>query len=305
MDFLNIFDTVTIPLGDWVEQLLNWVVTNFRGVFQAIKVPFTFVLEGLESILTSAPDLIVLVLIALVGWQFGGRKLGILVAACMTSIGLLGAWEESMTTLSIVLTSVTFCAIIGIPLGVFASRSDGFWRVLRPILDLMQTIPSFVYLVPIVLLFSIGNVAGVIVTTIYALAPVVRLTNLGIRQVREDLVEAGVAFGADPKQVLYKIQIPLAMPTIMAGVNQTIMLALSMSVVASMISVTGLGQMVLRGMGRLDMGLATVGGLGIVFLAVVVDRISQALGTTARERDHCKWYESGPLGCLRALIKKS
>lgn len=209
-----------------------------------------------------------------------------------------------MVTLSIVLTCVIFCSLIGIPLGIMAARNDKFWTVLRPLLDLMQTIPSFVYLVPIVMLFSIGNVSGVIVTFIYALPPVVRLTNLGIRQVREDMVEAARAFGASKRQTLYKVELPLAMPTIMAGVNQTIMMALSMVVVASMISVTGLGQMVLRGIGRLDMGIATVGGLGIVFLAIVIDRVSQSFGTSARDRGHKKWYETGPIGALRKLVGK-
>lgn len=209
-----------------------------------------------------------------------------------------------MVTLAIVLTCVVFCSLIGIPLGIAAARNDRFWMVLRPFLDLMQTIPSFVYLVPIVMLFSIGNVSGVIVTFIYALPPVVRLTNLGIRQVRPDMVEAARAFGASRRQTLYKVELPLALPTIMAGVNQTIMMALSMVVVASMISVTGLGQMVLRGIGRLDMGLATVGGLGIVFLAIVIDRVSQSLGTTARDRGHRKWYKTGPVGALRSVIVK-
>jgi len=153
------------------------------------------------------------------------------------------------------------------------------------------------------MLFSIGNVSGVIVTFVYALPPVVRLTNLGIRQVRADMVEAARAFGASQRQILYIIELPLAMPTIMAGVNQTIMMALSMVVVASMNSVTGLGQMVLRGIGRLDMGLATVGGLGIEFLAIVIDRISQSLGTSARDRNHKKWCETGPLGYIRSILK--
>ena len=288
----------------WVESALQWVVTNFRFIFQAIKVPFDIVLTGLEDGLTNAPDLLVLALIVLVAWQAGGRKLGLISAACMIAIGLMGAWEESMTTLSIVLTCVVFCSLIGIPLGVIAAKNDRFWMVLQPLLDLMQTIPSFVYLVPIVMLFSIGNVSGVIVTFIYALPPVVRLTNLGIRQVRGDMVEAARAFGATNRQTLYKIELPLAMPTIMAGVNQTIMMALSMVVVSSMISVTGLGQMVLRGIGRLDMGLATVGGLGIVFLAIVIDRVSQSFGVSSRDRGHRKWYETGPIGAARTLFNK-
>ena len=304
MDIWNIFDTEWVPVGSWVETALQWVVDNFRFVFQAIKVPFDIVLTGLEDGLTGAPDLLMLAIIVIVGWQAGGRKLALVTAASMIAIGLMGAWEESMVTLSIVLTCVIFCSLIGIPLGILAARNDRFWTVLRPMLDLMQTIPSFVYLVPIVMLFSIGNVSGVIVTFIYALPPVVRLTNLGIRQVREDMVEAARAFGASKRQTLIKVELPLAMPTIMAGVNQTIMMALSMVVVASMISVTGLGQMVLRGIGRLDMGIATVGGLGIVFLAIVIDRISQSFGVSARDRGHKKWYETGPAGALRKLVGK-
>ncbi|MDE0096955.1 MAG: ABC transporter permease subunit [Gammaproteobacteria bacterium] len=304
MDLWNIFDQEWVPVGAWVESALQWVVTNFRFIFQAIKVPFDIVLTGLENGLTGAPDLVVLALIVIVAWQAGGRKLGLISVTCMVAIGLMGAWEESMTTLSIVLTCVVFCCLIGIPLGVIAAKKDRFWLVLQPLLDLMQTIPSFVYLVPVVMLFSIGNVSGVIVTFIYALPPVVRLTNLGIRQVRGDMVEAARAFGASNRQTLFKIELPLAMPTIMAGVNQTIMMALSMVVVSSMISVTGLGQMVLRGIGRLDMGLATVGGLGIVFLAIVIDRVSQSFGVSSRDRDHRKWYETGPAGALRSLFRK-
>ncbi|MBT5819037.1 MAG: ABC transporter permease subunit [Proteobacteria bacterium] len=304
MDIWNIFDTEWVPVGVWVENLLQWIVTNFRFIFQAIKIPFDIVLTGLEDGLTEAPDLLILALIVLIAWQAGGRRLGLISFTCMLAIGLMGAWEESMTTLSIVLTCVVFCSLIGIPLGVYSAKNDRFWTVLQPMLDLMQTIPSFVYLVPIVMLFSIGNVSGVIVTFIYALPPVVRLTNLGIRQVREDMVEAARAFGASNRQTLYKVELPLAMPTIMAGVNQTIMMALSMVVVSSMISVTGLGQMVLRGIGRLDMGLATVGGLGIVFLAIVIDRTSQSFGISSRDRGHNKWYETGPVGYVRTLLGK-
>jgi glycine betaine/proline transport system permease protein len=304
MDLWNIFDKEWVPVGTWVETALQWVVDNFRFVFQAIKVPFDIVLTGLEDGLTGAPDLLMLAIIVIIGWQAGGRKLALVTAASMIAIGLMGAWEESMVTLSIVLTCVIFCSLIGIPLGIMAARNDRFWTILRPLLDLMQTIPSFVYLVPIVMLFSIGNVSGVIVTFIYALPPVVRLTNLGIRQVRGDMVEAARAFGASRRQTLIKVELPLAMPTIMAGVNQTIMMALSMVVVASMISVTGLGQMVLRGIGRLDMGIATVGGLGIVFLAIVIDRISQSFGVSARDRGHKKWYETGPVGALRKFAGK-
>ena len=199
-----------------------------------------------------------------------------------------------MTTLALVFTSVFFSIIIGIPVGIATARSDRLEAIIRPVLDAMQTLPAFVYLVPIVMLFGIGNVPGVVVTIIFALPPLIRLTNLGIRQVPADVIEAATAFGATPRQLLYKVQLPLAMRTIMAGVNQTLMLALSMVVIASMIAVGGLGQMVLRGIGRLDMGLATVGGVGLVLLAIVIDRITQALGTPNKERAGMAWYEYGP-----------
>ncbi|UOA32969.1 Glycine betaine/choline transport system permease protein OusW [Sulfitobacter sp. DSM 110093] len=302
MNLWNIFDTEWVPVGAWIDNLLQWLVSDFRFVFQAIKVPFDVVLSALEDGLTGAPDLLILFLITLIAWQAGGRRVATVATLSMLAIGLMGAWEESMTTLSIVLTCVFFCALVGLPLGVASARSERVWNWMRPALDLMQTIPSFVYLVPVVMLFSIGNVSGVIVTFIYALPPLVRLTNLGIRQVRSDMVEAARAFGATQRQTLWKIELPLAMPTIMAGVNQTIMMALSMVVVASMISVTGLGQMVLRGIGRLDMGLASVGGLGIVFLAIMIDRISQSLGQPSRDRGHKRWYESGPVGLVTGLF---
>ena len=303
-EWLDPFQYLTVPVQQWVEQGLDWLVTNYRDVFQAIKQPIHVVLKGIEAGLKAVPPLILLALLSLVGWQVGGRRVGWVVFGCFLAIGAMGAWVQSMTTLAIILTCVIFCTLIGIPIGIVAARNDRFEMILRPVLDLMQTIPSFVYLVPVVMLFGIGNVPGAIVTIVYALPPVVRLTNLGIRQVRPDLVEAARAFGASDFQVLRKIQMPLSMPTIMAGVNQTIMMSLSMVVVASMISVSGLGQMVLRGIGRLDMGLATVGGLGIVLLAIAVDRFSQGFGRSSRDRGHLAWYERGPVGLTRRLVLK-
>jgi glycine betaine/proline transport system permease protein len=298
------FRDAVIPLGTWAEAALQWVVHNFRGIFQMAKQPIQIVLGAMETGLRDTPSLIVLGAISLLGWQVAGPRVGLLVVICLGFIGLIGAWEPAMTTLAIVLTSVTFCTFIGIPLGILAARNDRCDSTIRPILDFMQTIPSFVYLIPVVMLFGIGNTPGVIVTIIYALAPVVRLTNLGIRQVRPDLVEAAIAFGGNSRQTLYKIQLPLALPTIMAGVNQTIMMALAMSVVASMISVTGLGQLVLRGIGRLDMAIATVGGIGIVLVAITVDRISQGFGMSHRQRGHKRWYQTGPAGRLWSLVRR-
>ncbi|ANG61688.1 glycine/betaine ABC transporter permease [Marinobacterium aestuarii] len=297
---LDPFQYLHLPLGEWVESILNYLVQNFRGFFRAIRWPIDQVLNGIEFTLQSPPPLIGIVLGSLLGWQLAGKRMGVFCAITLFFLGLIGVWSESMTTLSLVLTSVFFCALFGVPLGIVCARSDRAERFVRPALDAMQTLPAFVYLVPVVMLFGIGNVPGVLVTIIFALPPLVRLTNLGIRQVPDDKVEAGRAFGCTPRQMLFKVQLPLAMPTIMAGLNQTLMLSLSMVVIASMIAVGGLGQMVLRGIGRLDMGLATVGGVGLVLLAIFLDRLTQAIGERSDVSNTLRWYESGPVGiCVR------
>ncbi|MGR5335566.1 glycine betaine/L-proline ABC transporter permease ProW [Vibrio gigantis] len=300
-DPLNPFAEAVLPVDTWVESGLNWLVEHGRPLFQAIRVPIDFILSSFETALVSTPAPFMLIILFLVAWQFSNLKLGLATAVSLTFIGLIGAWSEAMTTLSLVMTSVFFCLLIGLPMGIWLARSNTAAKFVRPILDAMQTTPAFVYLVPIVMLFGIGNVPGVVVTIIFALPPVVRLTILGIQQVPEDLIEAGHSFGASKKQMLYRIQLPLALPTIMAGVNQTLMLSLSMVVIASMIAVGGLGQMVLRGIGRLDMGLAAVGGLGIVILAILLDRITQVLGVNAGNTK-LRWYHMGPVSLvLKAL----
>jgi len=298
------FDHSVIPLDVWVENGLEWLVTNFRPVFQAIRIPIDATLSGIEAGLMAMPSLLVIVIFGLLAWQMASKRLAVASIISLTCIGLIGAWEETMVTLALVLTSVFFSMVIGLPIGIWLSRSDNAAATVRPILDAMQTTPAFVYLVPIVMLFGIGNVPGVVVTIIFALPPLIRLTNLGIRQVPEDLIEASRSFGASPRQLLFKVQLPLAMPTIMAGVNQTLMLCLSMVVIASMIAVGGLGQMVLRGIGRLDMGLATVGGVGIVLLAIVLDRITQAMGEEKRHKGIRHWYETGPAAFVRSMLGK-
>jgi glycine betaine/proline transport system permease protein len=304
---LDPFQTLTIPLGEWVESTLTYLVHNFREFFRAIRWPIDQVLNGIEYGLQSVPPMISIMLMALFGWQLAGKRMGLFCLAILLSLGFIGVWSEAMTTLSLVLTALFFCAVIGIPLGIWSSRSDRVERIVRPLLDAMQTLPAFVYLVPVVMLFGIGNVPGVLVTIVFALPPLVRLTNLGIRQVPEDKVEAALAFGCTKRQLLMKVQLPLAAPTIMAGVNQTLMLSLSMVVIASMISVGGLGQMVLRGIGRLDMGLATVGGVGLVLLAIFLDRLTQAMGdNSAMDSAHeGHWYEKGPAGLVRRLFGTS
>lgn len=297
-DPLHPFDHSVIPLQVWVEHLLDWVVSQFRPVFQAIRWPIDGVLSGVDALLLGTPALVMLAFIGLLAWQLAGPRLAIGSVVAMTFVGLIGAWNEAMVTLALVITAVFFCAVVGLPLGIWIARNDRVAGIVRPILDAMQTTPAFVYLVPIVMLFGIGNVPGVVVTIIFALPPLVRLTNLGIRQVPSDLIEAARAFGASKSQLLYKVQLPIAMPTIMAGLNQTLMLALSMVVIASMIAVGGLGQMVLRGIGRLDMGLATVGGLGIVILAIIIDRMTQSLGVSRRDRGNVAWHATGPIGLV-------
>ena len=303
-DILQPFADAWIPLGSWVETGLNWLVSNFRPAFQAVRVPVDAVLSSVESTLLAISPLLVILIFGLIAWQVASRKLAFGTIISLFVVGAIGAWQEAMVTLALVLTAVIFCMVIGLPTGVWLARNDRVASTMRPVLDAMQTTPAFVYLVPIVMLFGIGNVPGVVVTIIFALPPLIRLTNLGIRQVPPDLVEASRSFGASPRQLLFKVQLPLAMPTIMAGVNQTLMLALSMVVIASMIAVGGLGQMVLRGIGRLDMGLATVGGLGIVLLAIILDRLTQSLGQDSRSRGTRRWYDHGPAALIRKLIPR-
>ncbi len=302
-NWLHPFKDAIIPFDHWVETSLNWLVTHGRPVFQAIRLPIDFILSSFQGALVSTPAPFMLLILFLLAWQFAGPRMGIASFLSLLVIGFIGAWDEAMITLALVMTSVFFCLLIGLPMGIWLARSDTAAKIVRPILDAMQTTPAFVYLVPIVMLFGIGNVPGVVVTIIFALPPIVRLTILGIQQVPEELIEAGHAFGASPKQMLYRIQLPLAMPTIMAGVNQTLMLSLSMVVIASMIAVGGLGQMVLRGIGRLDMGLAAVGGLGIVILAILLDRITQSIGNSSRDSKQ-RWYEKGPVSLLYWIKQK-
>ena len=303
---LDPFHNTLIPLDRWVTVGIDWLVAHFRPVFQGIRVPVDFVLSGFQHGLEALPAPLAIIIFALIAWQMAGVGMGVTTLVSLVIIGAIGAWSQAMVTLALVLTSLFFCVLIGLPLGIWLARSKGAAKIIRPLLDAMQTTPAFVYLVPIVMLFGIGNVPGVVVTIIFALPPIVRLTILGINQVPEDLIEAAESFGSSPSQMLFKVQLPLAMPTIMAGINQTLMLALSMVVIASMIAVGGLGQMVLRGIGRLDMGLASIGGVGIVILAIILDRLTQALGRDRRSKGVHRWYTHGPIGLLtKPFVKKA
>lgn len=301
---MNPFELVVIPFNTWVESALNWIVGNYRWVFQLLRIPIDYALVNIEQLLQAIPQLVMMIFAWLIGWQVADKRTTAFVLAAMAVIGLVGAWEQAMTTLALVLTAVFFCTLTGIPAGILISRSRRLESAIRPVLDGMQTTPAFVYLIPVVMLFGVGNVPGIIVTIIFALPPLIRLTVLGIRQVPADVVEAAYAFGASEKQVMFKIKIPLALRTIMTGINQTLMLSLSMVVVASMIAVGGLGQMVLRGIGRLDIGQAAVGGLGIVLMAISLDRLTQAMGQSSRKRGTRHWYEKGPASLMLRFWQK-
>ncbi|MDY6937882.1 MAG: ABC transporter permease subunit [Cyanobacteriota bacterium] len=291
--FLDPFEQYTIPLDLWITTAVNYIVNNFRPFFQAIRIPISWTLEEIQSLFLAIPPMIFLLVIGLITWQLVGRSVAIYSTIAFVLVGSIGAWEPAMITLSLVLTAVLFCIVAGIPLGIACARSDRVEGLVKPILDAMQTIPRFVYLVPVVMLFGIGEVPGTIATIIIALPPLVRLTNLGIRQVSPEVVEASTAFGSTPWQTLWEVQIPLALPSILTGLNQTILFALAMSVLTAMIAAPGLGSIVLEGVGRLDVGQAAVGGLGIFLLALVLDRITQALGQTNLQ---VAWKKQGPIG---------
>lgn len=301
--FLDPFASIQLPLAEWSNDTMRWVTKNYRFVFQAIKAPVKIALDLVEDGLRGAPQTLIIVAFTLFAWQVANRATAIVTFLGLIAIGLIGAWDPAMTSFAVLVTAVSLSVIFGLPIGILCSRVNWVWALVRPILDFMQTIPSFTYLVPVILLFGIGNVPGVIVTVFFATPPLIRLTNLGLREVRADLVEAADAFGASPLKRLWSIELPLARPTIMAGVNQTVMLSLVMSVIASMISVAGLGRLVLVGISQLDLARASIGGLGIVLLAIIFDRITQGFGFTRRDRGDKGLWEQGPVGWLRTRLK--
>ncbi len=265
-----------VPLREWTNDFVAWLVAEHSGAFRAVADALTFALFQVERLLGGLPWWLVVVLLASVVWHAAGRRLrpALLVAVALVLTGSFGLWEQLVTTLALMVIASTACMLIGVPLGVLMARSARFKAVLRPVLDVMQTLPSFVYLVPVVMFFGLGNVPAVFATVVYALPPVVRLTDLGLRQVERELIEAAASAGASERQTLLLVRLPLALPTVLAGVNQTIMLALSMVVLASMVGARGLGQEVLRGLQRGDVGLGLEAGLAIVFLAMLIDRVS-------------------------------
>ena len=266
-----------IPISEWIEKnIKEWLFTQ-RPLFKKLSAPIDNVLNGLDSLLNLIPFPVIILIFIIFAYRTNGLKFAIFTFLSLVFIDLVDLWSESMTTLAMIFTAVIFCMIIGIPVGILASRSNTFEIILRPILDIMQTIPSFVYLIPVVMLFGVGLTPGVVATIIFALPPIIRLTNLGIRQVGKGFKEAGSSLGLTKLLILLKIEIPLSLKTIMAGVNQTLMPALSMVVIAALIGAGGLGLTVYVALGRLDIGAAVIGGTGIVILAIILDRITQKI----------------------------
>ncbi|MFE1924072.1 ABC transporter permease/substrate binding protein [Streptomyces asoensis] len=266
-------------LGDRVDSGVAWLVAHLSWLFDAVKTVVEGMYDGLDAVLTFPEPLLLAGILAVLAWWLRGLTAGILAFAGFALVDSLALWDEAMSTLSLVLVATVIALVISLPLGIWAARSKAVATALRPVLDLLQTMPSMVLLIPAILFFGMGVPAGVVATLIFALAPGVRMTELGIRQVDAELVEAAEAFGTRPRDVLLRVQLPLALPTIMAGVNQVIMLGLSMVVIAGMVGTGGLGGAVNEAIGRLDIGLGFEAGLGIVVLAVYLDRMTGALGT--------------------------
>ena len=267
------------PIADYTNAVVESLIVNYGNVFEAVSNSLLTILVAIERVLRDSPPWLILLFVGLIAFAASRRiLLSVWLVVLTWLIGCLGLWEQAMQTIAIMLVSVALSVVIGIPVGVLVARSNMARAVINPILDLMQTIPSFVYLIPAAMLFGLGKVPAILATVIYATPPLIRLTDLGIRHVDSEVVEAGRAFGASRWQILKGVQIPLALPAIMQGINQTTMMALAMVVIASMIGARGIGETVLLGLQRNDSGTGLLGGIAIVILAIVFDRISQAFG---------------------------
>ncbi|WOX55736.1 MULTISPECIES: ABC transporter permease [unclassified Methanoculleus] len=266
-----------LPVGEAVEVLVAWIEKHLGWLLDGFGEGLQFLVDGFQDILFAVPAPVLVFLASMLVWFVTRHNAGL---AVFTALGLLlvwslGLWDPAMLTLALVTVSTILALAVAIPVGIGAAGSEPLNAALRPVLDFMQTMPSFVYLIPAVIFFGLGSVPGIIATVVFAMPPALRLTNLGIRQVPRELIEVADAFGATPRQKLFKVQIPVALPTIMAGVNQCIMLALSMTVIASMIGAGGLGYQVLVGIQRVDIGMGFEAGLAIVIIAIILDRITQ------------------------------
>lgn len=271
-----------IPIANWVEALENWLQSNFGPLFDIFRIAIGKTVNSIDVALNFLPPIVMIVLFALLAWYLGKWKMAVLTALGLLLIENLGLWSQTMQTLALVVTAAFISVLIGVPIGILCSRSSKVQKIVTPILDFMQTMPAFVYLLPAITFFRLGVVPGVISSIIFAIPPTIRLTNLGIRQVPDELIEAADAFGSTPSQKLFKLQLPLAMPTIMAGINQTIMLSLSMVVISSMIGAQGVGALVYRSVTQGKTGVGFEAGLAIVILAIILDRMTQKVITKTK-----------------------
>jgi glycine betaine/proline transport system permease protein len=271
-----------LPIANWIDMIIEWLVDHFEPFFEGIASGLEFFVDGIVLGLGIIPTIILAIIISLLAWKVCNWRIALFSLVGLLLIDNLGYWENMLDTIALVITSVGISIILGIPIGIWASQSETVGKIVTPILDFMQTMPAFVYLLPAIFFFNIGVVPGVVASVIFAMPPTIRLTILGIKQVPEDLIEATQAFGSTTSQKLLKVQLPLALPTIMAGINQSIMLALSMVVIASMVGAPGLGADVYRAVTQLQTGTGFEAGLAIVIIAIILDRITQNIGKTKK-----------------------
>lgn len=276
------FEIPQIPLAEWCDIALDWATEHFSGVTRAISAVVGTGIEATTDFLVELPPWLVILLMALGVWRLTTARIAFFSALGFAFLWNLGLWTATMQSLVLVLVSTLFALMIGVPIGIAAALSKRFWRVVGPLLDMMQTMPSFVYLIPAIPFFGLGAVSACFATIVFAMPPTIRLTALGIMQTPPELVEAADAFGSSRWQKLFKVQLPLAIPTIMAGINQTIMLALSMVVIAAMIGAGGLGGEVWKAIQRLEAGQGFQAGIAIVVLAIILDRITQYVARRMR-----------------------
>jgi glycine betaine/proline transport system permease protein len=272
-----------IPLERWTNDAVNWITTALSGPFGLLQSMLGAFINALDNALTGPPELAIIVVLTVLAWYIAGWRVALGTVLGLLFIVSLGLWQVAMLTLALVIAATIISLVIGIPIGVLSAQYSSVETVVKPILDVMQTMPSFVYLIPMVILLGLGNVPALIATVVFAMPPAIRLTMLGIQQVPRDTVEAAHAFGATTWQTLTKVELPLALPSIMAGVNQVIMLSLSMVVIAALIGAGGLGAVVVTGLSQLDVGKGFVAGIGIVIIAMILDRITRN-ATNRRKR---------------------
>lgn len=282
---MGTYNIPKLEVGKAVEGLVDWLSANFDWLFDGISTGISGIVDAIILVFGFIPPVVLILLVAVATWRLAKRSTAILVGLGLLLVWNMGFWDETIVTFALVFTATFVAVALGIPLGIWCARSNRVENVMKPILDFMQTMPAFVYLIPAVFFFGTGSVPGVLASVVFAMPPTIRMTNLGIRQVPKEMIEAADAFGATGRQKLFGVQLPLARPSMMAGINQSIMLSLSMVVIGAMIGATGLGSSIYRSVTQIRIGLGFEAGLAVVVLAIVLDRITQGLGQTKRKED--------------------